>query len=184
MRFFSRAFFARCFRMKNDIAPTIAEESEPLEGLPATLEIQDQDLAREWGRIPTRAAQVIALGKLGFTTSDICKGYGLTPQGVKIMRSKYDPDGTLRLPPTVGRVIAAYRFESTALRALDGITADKLDKASALQLATVAGIAADKAQRLRDSVATDRAREDVAGILSAMRAHVAPALPDPDTTTG
>lgn len=168
--------------MKNNTAPTIAEESEPLEGLPAVIDA-GPDMVEAWRKIPTRAAQILTLLKIGYTLSDVSSGFGVCRQTVKDIRDKYDPSGCLRLPPSVGKQLAAARFERLALVAMDNITPDKLASASAPALATVAGIASDKAERIRASMAADKARDDVAGILSAMRAHVSPALPDPDTTT-
>ena len=150
------------------------KDCDPLPGMPDRLELRDSTDARAWATIPTRAAQVLALLKIGFTVAEIAKGYGVTAQTIKHYRAQYDPQGSLVLPATAGKAILAARFEATAARALAGVTPEKMEAASAVALTTIAGIAADKALRMREALAIDNAREDVATLASALRAHLAP----------
>ena len=160
---------AHVFRMENKPAPL---DDEPLEGMPARLDIADERVAKAWADIPTRAAQILALYKVGFSRADISRAWGIIPQTVDDVRKRYDPDSSLVLPPSVGKIILAHHWTATAARALAHITPDKLETASAPALATVAGIATDKALRLRESIAQDQIRDDVATLAGSLRAQL------------
>ena len=167
-------FFLWLYGMEHDKA---LATDEPIEGLPERLEIRDEADARAWSAIPKRAAQVLAMYKIGFTTSDIAAAFDIDRASVKAIRSKYDPAGVLRLPPSAGKAIIAAQWTATAARAIAGITPDKLAGASAAALATVAGIATDKALKLQESIAADNVRDDVATLAGSLRAQLGPQAP-------
>ena len=151
-----------------------ATMDEPLDGMPERLEITDERIAKAWADIPTRAAQILALRKIGFTKAEICRAWDIVPQTYDAIQERYDPRRDLILPPTVGKAILAHRWQATAARAISHITTDKLEQASAAALATVAGIASDKALRLRESIAQDQIRDDVATLAGSLRAQLTP----------
>ena len=155
-------------------------DHEPLEGMPERLEANDPALVAAWADIPTRCAQILALCKIGFTVAEISRGYDVTSEYVCEVKKRYDPQGSLSLPATVGKAILAHRWQATAARAISHITTDKLEQASAAALATVAGIASDKALRLRESIAQDQIRDDVATLAGSLRAQLTPQAPTGD----
>lgn len=111
-------------------------DDEPIEisdSLPVVI-----DAAPKLVDIPEKAQQIFALLACGFSASSIAKLAKCTPGAIRHMIDKYDPKHEFALSPQEKRAFLAKLWEARAGEALLHMTPDKLEEASAVELATIA----------------------------------------------
>jgi len=87
--------------------------------------------------LPERVQQVLTLVAVGFTPASIARLSGTTTQNVANLVSRYDPDHKFYVTPAERRGFLAKILESKMLEALVHITPEKLEAATATELAAV-----------------------------------------------
>lgn len=101
---------------------------------------------------PARAYAIRALVDSGFPKPEICRREHISKNTLKAIETsdKFDPQRIDRIKSSL-----SAHFYDTAHRSLEGVTPEKIEKASGLQLVTMAAISTDKA-RLIEGKATSR----------------------------
>ena len=138
------------------------DDNEGLPGLPGSVDVSADDVDK-LAKLPLRAQQIGALLACGFSPADIDRAFQLPETTACQYRKQYFRQRNLAITPKSRDAILAAYFRNKSVSALTHMTGDKLASAGAGELAKVAAVLSDRAQRLE----ADASGQDQARVISA-----------------
>jgi hypothetical protein len=109
-------------------------ETEPLAGMPDSIEVDLQDIEKVQN-LPLRAQQIGALLAIGFTPPDIDQAFTLPEGTARVYRAQYFTNKGLSISNKTRDAILAAYLRSKAVGLVAGITPAKIQRAGVGELA-------------------------------------------------
>lgn len=123
-------------------------------------------------KLASKVQQILALTAFGFSASTIARAWGVRPSAIRHMMATYDPDRKFQLSKQAKRAFLTKMLESRAAEALAYITPEKLEKANALALATIAEKMLKTIQTMEPKEGTRIMVGSVSDILNRLKAPI------------
>ena len=124
--------------------PPVVENEEIALDLPQVIEVD----ALNPSAMPEKAQQVLCLLACGFSIASIATLSKVTPNAVRHVIEKWDPNKSFALSPQERRRFLSKLWEARAGEALLQMTPEKMAVASAGALAKIASLAGKEMERL------------------------------------
>lgn len=145
--------------------PTISELKEGSEALPSVVTYAETtQYPPGWENFPLRVQQILTLLAMGHSYEEVGNLTKVTPAAIKSLVKRYDPNHIYAISPIDRRKIALARWEHVESKALAEMALKDMKDASLQQLATVAAISRDKAEKLSSEPEKKAGKIDIGSI--------------------
>lgn len=152
-----------------DLPETTGEhnpQESTLPGLPTVITTPEEVKYPEaYTSAPIAVQQVLTLIALGHTFEEVATLTKLTKQTIKNYVNRYDPDGLFCINPLQRQALAKARWEHIESLAISHLVQKDLSTVQPVQLATIAAIARDKAEKIILKTAKEEEPKPVTNLL-------------------